>query len=105
MLNRPARSKSGDTQSRPPAGRDSRTPGALHPYRAVRAGRPDAEAGLYYHQTLAYAQDDPDIYVLSNLNNVGAIEVNAFQVSSAAVLQKSIREGFPPPRPHGRWGG
>jgi trehalose synthase len=28
------------------------------------------------------------------MNNVGAVEVNAFQVHSAAVLQKSIREGF-----------
>ena len=37
---------------------------------------------------------DPDIFILSNLNNVGSVEVNAFQVHSAAVLQKSIREGF-----------
>src|SRR4030095_5234214 len=28
------------------------------------------------------------------LNNIGAIEVNAFQVHSRAVLQKSIKEGF-----------
>jgi len=81
--------------------------GVIDAYRAVRAERPDVQLALvgsmahddpegwdFYHQTLAYAQDDPDIYVLSNLNNVGAIEVNAFQVSSAAVLQKSIREGF-----------
>src|SRR5207244_808807 len=27
-------------------------------------------------------------------NNVGSVEVNAFQVHSAAVIQKSIREGF-----------
>src|SRR5438046_8967584 len=37
---------------------------------------------------------DPDIFILSNLNNIGSVEVNAFQVHSAAVLQKSIREGF-----------
>ena len=37
---------------------------------------------------------DPDIYILSNLNNVGSVEVNAFQVVSQAVIQKSIREGF-----------
>jgi trehalose synthase len=43
---------------------------------------------------VAYAAGDPDIYILSNLNNVGSVEVNAFQVHSAAVLQKSIREGF-----------
>jgi trehalose synthase len=43
---------------------------------------------------LSYAAGDPDIYILSNLNNVGSVEVNAFQVHSAAVIQKSIREGF-----------
>src|SRR5438132_11595605 len=36
----------------------------------------------------------PKIYTLSNLNNVGSVEVNAFQVHAAAVIQKSIREGF-----------
>jgi trehalose synthase len=41
-----------------------------------------------------YAGGDPEMFILSNLNNIGAIEVNAFQVHSAAVLQKSIREGF-----------
>ena len=41
-----------------------------------------------------YAGDDPDIYILSNLNNVGAVEVNAFQTHADVVLQKSIREGF-----------
>ncbi|MEX2448494.1 MAG: glycosyltransferase, partial [Solirubrobacterales bacterium] len=35
-----------------------------------------------------------DIKILNNLNNVGAIEVNAFQSQSDVVLQKSIREGF-----------
>ena len=54
----------------------------------------DPEGWDYYNQTVAYAADDPNIFILSNLNNVGAVEVNAFQVHSAAVLQKSIREGF-----------
>jgi trehalose synthase len=54
----------------------------------------DPEGWEYYNQTVDYAAGDPDIFILSNLNNVGAIEVNAFQVHSAAVLQKSIREGF-----------
>jgi trehalose synthase len=54
----------------------------------------DPEGWDYYNQTVAYAEGDPDIYILSNLNNVGSVEVNAFQVHSAAVLQKSIREGF-----------
>jgi trehalose synthase len=54
----------------------------------------DPEGWDYYNQTVAYANGDPDVYILSNLNNVGSVEVNAFQVHSAAVLQKSIREGF-----------
>jgi trehalose synthase len=54
----------------------------------------DPEGWEYYNQTVEYTGGDPDIFILSNLNNIGAIEVNAFQVHSAAVLQKSIREGF-----------
>jgi trehalose synthase len=54
----------------------------------------DPEGWDFYNQTVAYAAGDPDIYILSNLNNVGSVEVNAFQVHSAAVIQKSIREGF-----------
>src|SRR5213079_2079122 len=54
----------------------------------------DPEGWDFYNQTVAYAGGDPDIYILSNMNNVGAVEVNAFQVHSAAVIQKSIKEGF-----------
>jgi trehalose synthase len=81
--------------------------GVIDAYREVRADHPglqlalvgsmahdDPEGWDYYNQTVAYAQSDPDIYVLSNLNNVGSVEVNAFQVCSEVVVQKSIREGF-----------
>src|SRR5438128_209878 len=54
----------------------------------------DPEGWDFYNQTVAYAGGDPDIYILSNLANVGSVEVNAFQVHSAAVIQKSIKEGF-----------
>jgi trehalose synthase len=54
----------------------------------------DPEGWDFYNQTVSYASGDPDIYILSNLNNVGSVEVNAFQVHSGAVIQKSIREGF-----------
>ena len=54
----------------------------------------DPEGWDFYNRTLAYADGDPDIYILSNLNNVGSVEVNAFQVHSDVVIQKSIREGF-----------
>ncbi len=43
----------------------------------------DPEGWEFYNQTVTYADDDPDIFILSNLNNVGAVEVNAFQVHSA----------------------
>jgi trehalose synthase len=54
----------------------------------------DPEGWEYYERTVAHADGDPDIFILSNLNNVGAVEINAFQVHSDAVIQKSIREGF-----------
>jgi trehalose synthase len=54
----------------------------------------DPEGWDYYNQTVAAADGDSDIFILSNLNNVGSVEVNAFQVHSAALIQKSIREGF-----------
>jgi trehalose synthase len=76
-------------------------------YRLVKARRPDVQLALvgsmahddpegwdYYDRTVSYAGDDTDIFILSNLNNVGSVEVNAFQVHSAAVIQKSVKEGF-----------
>src|SRR5919197_481858 len=54
----------------------------------------DPEGWAYFQQTYKYAGDDPDIKILNNLNNVGAIEVNAFQSQADVVLQKSTREGF-----------
>jgi trehalose synthase len=38
--------------------------------------------------------EDPDVFVLSNLDNVGSVEVNAFQSHADVVIQKSLREGF-----------
>jgi len=54
----------------------------------------DPEGREYFQKTYEYADNDLDIKILSNLNNVGAIEVNAFQSQSDVCLQKSIREGF-----------
>jgi len=54
----------------------------------------DPEGWHFYNRTVEYADGDPDVYILSNLNNVGSVEVNAFQVHSRVVIQKSIREGF-----------
>jgi trehalose synthase len=81
--------------------------GVIDAYRAVKERFPDVQLALvgsmatddpegweYYNRTVDYAGGDPDIYILSNLNNVGGVEVNAFQTQAAVVLQKSIREGF-----------
>ncbi len=54
----------------------------------------DPEGWEFFQHTFEYADGDPDIKILNNLNNVGAIEVNAFQSQSDVCLQKSIREGF-----------
>src|SRR6476646_925873 len=81
--------------------------GVIDAYRLVKERFPEVQLALvgsmahddpegwdYYNQTVAYADGDPDIYILSNLNNIGGVEVNAFQVHSHAVIQKSIKEGF-----------
>jgi trehalose synthase len=81
--------------------------GVIDAYRLVKAMVPDIQLALvgsmahddpegwdYYNRTVEHADGDPDIFILSNMNNVGAVEVNAFQVHARAVLQKSIREGF-----------
>jgi trehalose synthase len=81
--------------------------GVIDAYREVKAERPEVQLALvgsmahddpegwdYYSRTVTYAAGDPDVYILSNLNNIGSVEVNAFQVHSSAVIQKSIREGF-----------
>ncbi|HLV67048.1 MAG TPA: glycosyltransferase [Polyangiaceae bacterium] len=39
-------------------------------------------------------EDDPDIFVFTNLAGVGSMEVNAFQRACDLVIQKSVREGF-----------
>ncbi len=81
--------------------------GVIDAYRIVKEQHPDVQLALvgsmahddpegwdYYERTVAHAGGDPDVFILSNLNNVGSVEVNAFQVHSAAVIQKSIKEGF-----------
>jgi trehalose synthase len=54
----------------------------------------DPEGWQIYKDVLRYAGPDEDLTILTNLDGVGALEVNAFQRSSEVVLQKSLREGF-----------
>jgi trehalose synthase len=81
--------------------------GVIDAYRMVDERVPEAQLALvgsmatddpegwdFFRRTFEYADGDPDIKILNNLNNVGAIEVNAFQSQADVVVQKSIREGF-----------
>jgi trehalose synthase len=81
--------------------------GVIDAYRLVKEERPDVQLALvgsmasddpegwdFYNSTLEHAKGDPDIHILNNFNNVGAIEVNAFQSLADVVIQKSMREGF-----------
>jgi trehalose synthase len=81
--------------------------GVIDAYRIVKEKIPDVQLALvgsmasddpegwdFFNATVAHADGDPDIHILNNFNNVGAIEVNAFQSHADVLVQKSIREGF-----------
>jgi trehalose synthase len=81
--------------------------GVIDAYRLVTEEMPDVQLALvgsmatddpegwqFFNSTLEYAGGDPDIKILNNLNQVGSIEVNAFQSQADVVIQKSTREGF-----------
>jgi trehalose synthase len=81
--------------------------GVIDAYRLVKQELPEVQLALvgsmasddpegwdFFNATIAHAAGDPDIHILNNFNNVGAIEVNAFQSHSDVLIQKSIREGF-----------
>lgn len=81
--------------------------GVIKAYRRVREAVPDLQLVLagslalddpegweVYRAIQEEASGDPRIHVLTNLVGVGNIEVNALQMLSDVVIQKSIREGF-----------
>ena len=81
--------------------------GVIDAYQLVKREIPDLQLALvgsmasddpegwdFYNATIEHAGGDPDIHILNNFNNVGSIEVNAFQSLADVVIQKSTREGF-----------
>jgi trehalose synthase len=54
----------------------------------------DPEGFRVWEQVQEERAGDPDIYTLSNLHQVGNVQINAFQRVADVVVQKSIREGF-----------
>jgi trehalose synthase len=81
--------------------------GVIDAYRIVKEQMPNVQLALvgsmasddpegwdFFNATIAHADGDPDVHILNNFNNVGSIEVNAFQSQSDVLIQKSTREGF-----------
>jgi trehalose synthase len=81
--------------------------GVIDAYRIVKESIPAAQLvmvasmaqddpeGLHYLElTEEHRAGDPDVFLLSNLQGVGNLEVNAIQRESTVIVQKSIREGF-----------
>jgi trehalose synthase len=81
--------------------------GVIDAYRIVKEDHPDLQLVLvgsmahddpegwhYLEQTEEHRGGDPDVHILTNLQGVGDVAVNAFQRASTVVLQKSLREGF-----------
>jgi trehalose synthase len=54
----------------------------------------DPEGWHYLEQTEEHRAGDPDVHILTNLQGVGDVAVNAFQRASTVAIQKSLREGF-----------
>jgi trehalose synthase len=81
--------------------------GVIDAYRIVKREIPEVQLALvgsmasddpegwdFFTETIAHADGDSDVHILNNFNNVGAIEVNAFQSHADVLIQKSTREGF-----------
>jgi trehalose synthase len=81
--------------------------GAIDTYRLVKHEMPGVQLALVgsmahddpqgweiYNVIRPEVERDPDVHLLTNLNGVGAHEVNAFQRVADVAIQKSIREGF-----------
>ena len=92
--------------------------GVIDAYRIVKEKMPEVQLALvgsmatddpegwdFFNATLEHAAGDPDIHILNNFNNVGAIEVNAFQSHADVLIQKSTREGFGLTVSEGIWKG
>jgi trehalose synthase len=81
--------------------------GVIDAYRMVKREMPEVQLAMtgsmaaddpegfeFYEKTDAHRNGDTDIALLTNLQGVGNLEINAFQRSADVVLQKSLREGF-----------
>jgi trehalose synthase len=65
----------------------------------------DPEGFHYWELAEAAAGNDPNIHLLSNIQQVGSVQINAFQRAADVVVQKSLREGFGLTVSEGLWKG
>jgi trehalose synthase len=81
--------------------------GVIEAFRIVREEVADAQLvlagsmatddpeGFHFWEVADEARaGDPDIHLVSNIQQVGAVQINAFQRAADVVMQKSLREGF-----------
>ncbi|HEY5164974.1 MAG TPA: glycosyltransferase [Acidimicrobiia bacterium] len=81
--------------------------GVVDAFRVVREQIPDAQLLLagsmatddpegfrVWEETERARDGDRDIHLLSNLHQVGSVQINAFQRIATVMVQKSLREGF-----------
>ena len=92
--------------------------GVIEAYRLVKEQIPDVQLvlagsmatddpeGFHIWELVEMARrDDRDVHLLSNLHQVGNVQINAFQRAADVVLQKSLREGFGLTVAEGLWKG
>jgi trehalose synthase len=92
--------------------------GVIDAFQTVREAVPDAQLVLagsmatddpegfqVWEQVEARRDGDRDIHLLSNIQQVGNVQINAFQRAAEVVIQKSLREGFGLTVAEGLWKG
>ena len=92
--------------------------GVIEAFQTVRKAVPDAQLVLagsmatddpegfqVWEQVEEARGHDRDIHLLSNIQQVGNVQINAFQRAADVVIQKSLREGFGLTVAEGLWKG
>jgi trehalose synthase len=92
--------------------------GVIEAYRIVQEEIPDVQLvlagsmatddpeGFHYWELANEARaGDTNVHLLSNIQQIGNVQINAFQRAAEVVLQKSLREGFGLTVSEGFWKG
>ena len=92
--------------------------GVIEAYRIVKEQIPDVQLvlagsmatddpeGFHYWELANEARaGDTDVHLLSNIQQIGNVQINAFQRAAEVVMQKSLREGFGLTVAEGMWKG